>query len=37
VLFVIFERIALKLHEGQPVETKSANLPAPQNPSEGGA
>jgi HAE1 family hydrophobic/amphiphilic exporter-1 len=37
VLFVIFERIALRLHEGTPVATTAGNLPAPQNPSEGGA
>ena len=37
VLFVIFERIALKLHEGTPVETNSGNMPAPHNTNEGGA
>jgi HAE1 family hydrophobic/amphiphilic exporter-1 len=37
VLFVIFERIALKLHEGTPVETNSGALPAPHNANEGGA
>ncbi|MGB8659616.1 MAG: multidrug efflux RND transporter permease subunit [Candidatus Acidiferrum sp.] len=34
VLFVIFERIALKLHEGTPIET---TVPAPHNTNEEGA
>jgi HAE1 family hydrophobic/amphiphilic exporter-1 len=37
VLFVIFERIALKLNEGTPREADSGNLPAPHNANEGGA
>jgi HAE1 family hydrophobic/amphiphilic exporter-1 len=37
VLFVIFERIALKLHEGTPREPDSGSFPAPHNANEGGA
>jgi|CZKC01.1.fsa_nt_gi HAE1 family hydrophobic/amphiphilic exporter-1 len=36
VLFVVFERIALKLHEGTPAEINSDNMSAPHSTNEGG-
>jgi hydrophobic/amphiphilic exporter-1 (mainly G- bacteria), HAE1 family len=37
VLFVLFERISLKLHKGTPREINPGNLPASHNANEGGA
>jgi HAE1 family hydrophobic/amphiphilic exporter-1 len=36
VLFVVFERIALRLHEGTPADMNSDNMSAPHSTNEGG-
>ena len=36
VLFVVFERIALRLHEGTPADINSDNMSAPHSTNEGG-
>ena len=36
VLFVLFERIALKLHEAAPGEIHTGGMPAPHDAAEGG-